>query len=273
MRRKTYNKKARSNNSRKYNSSSRGKINIFKIMSLLPIKNKFLRGIVCVVILAVLAVSHFDIGGSGTQALLENVTEQLVAQFEGVPSYDEEGFTIVNENEPYFTDEEMTDESFEEYSELDDLGRCGLVIASIGKDIMPTKKRESISSVKPTGWQTAWYENVDGEYLYNRSHLIGFQLTGENANERNLITGTRYMNATTMLQFENMVADYVKETGNHVYYRVTPVFEEDNLVASGVLMEAKSVEDDGEGICFNVFCHNIQPDIEIDYATGDSWDA
>ena len=142
--------------------------------------------------------------------------------------------------------------------------------ASVGQDIMPTEERGSIGQVKPTGWQTVKYDNVDGKYLYNRCHLIGFQLTGENANEKNLITGTRYMNVDGMLPFENMVADYVKETGNHVVYRVTPIYEGDNLVASGVQMEAKSVEDDGEGICFNVYVYNVQPGIDIDYATGNS---
>ena len=173
---------------------------------------------------------------------------------------------------PYFTEEELVGgwESFETYSPLDLLGRCGPAFASVGRDLMPTEERGNISQVKPSGWQTARYDTVDGEYLYNRCHLIGFQLTGENANERNLITGTRYMNVEGMLPFENMTADYIKETGNHVLYRVTPEFEGMELVARGVRMEAQSVEDGGEGIQFCVFVPNIQPGIEIDYATGDS---
>ena len=158
--------------------------------------------------------------------------------------------------------------SFEAYSSLDPLGRCGTAFACLGKDLMPTEDRGSIGQVKPSGWQTAKYDIVDGKYLYNRCHLIGFQLSGENANERNLITGTRYLNVEGMLPFENMVADYVKETGNHVLYRITPIFEGDNLVASGVQMEGMSVEDRGESIQFNVYCYNVQPGVSIDYATG-----
>ena len=164
----------------------------------------------------------------------------------------------------------MTTESYEYYSELDLDGRCGIVVANLGEDLMPTEERGQIGQVKPSGWKTIKYDNVDGKFLYNRCHLIGFQLAGENANEKNLITGTRYMNTEGMLPFENLVADYIRETGNHVLYRVTPIFEGDNLVASGVQMEAKSVEDDGEGICFNVYVYNVQPGIEIDYATGES---
>ena len=173
----------------------------------------------------------------------------------------------VNDNVPYFTEDDYTTNSFESYSDLDALGRCGVAYACVGSDLMPTEDRESISSVKPSGWINVEY---DGQYLYNRCHLIGFQLTGENANEKNLITGTRYMNVDGMLPFENMVADYVKETDNHVLYRVTPVFEGDNLVASGVLMEAYSVEDSGEGVTFCVYAYNVQPGITIDYATGAS---
>ncbi|MBQ8802960.1 MAG: DNA/RNA non-specific endonuclease [Tyzzerella sp.] len=187
-----------------------------------------------------------------------------------IPEYSGEPYVVINDNEPDFTEADMTEESYESYSGLDWEKRCGAAMASIGKDLMPTEERGSIGQVKPSGWQTVKYDNVEGKYLYNRCHLIGFQLTGENANERNLITGTRYMNTEGMLPFENMVADYIKETGNHVLYRVTPIFEGDNLVASGVQMEAKSVEDDGDGICFNVYAYNVQPGIEIDYATGDS---
>ena len=157
------------------------------------------------------------------------------------------------------------------YSDLDALGRCGVTCASVGPELMPTEERGDIGSVKPTGWHTVKYDCVDGKYLYNRCHLIGYQLTGENANERNLITGTRYLNIEGMLPFENMVADYVEETGNHVMYRVTPIYEGDDLVAEGVLMEGYSVEDAGEGICFCVHAYNVQPGVEIDYATGESW--
>ena len=184
--------------------------------------------------------------------------------------YQGEPYVVINDNNPDFTEADMTTVSFESYGELDVLGRCTTAFANIGKDLMPAEKRGSIGEVKPTGWQTAKYDNVDGKYLYNRCHLIGYQLTGENANAKNLITGTRYLNVDGMLPFENMVADYIKETGNHVLYRVTPVFSGDNLVASGVQMEAESVEDNGDGILFNVYCFNAQPGIAIDYATGDS---
>lgn len=184
--------------------------------------------------------------------------------------YQGEPYVVINDNNPDFTEADMTTVSFESYGELDGLGRCTTAFANIGKDLMPAEKRGPIGEVKPTGWQTAKYDNVDGKYLYNRCHLIGYQLTGENANEKNLITGTRYLNVDGMLPFENMVADYIKETNNHVLYRVTPVFSGDNLVASGVHMEAKSVEDNGDGILFNVYCFNAQPGIAIDYATGDS---
>lgn len=187
-----------------------------------------------------------------------------------IPEYSGETYVVLNNNEPNFTEKDLKTEAYEYYSELDDDGRCGVAEANICEDLMPTEERGSIGQIKPSGWHSVKYDNVDGKYLYNRCHLIGFQLTGENANEKNLITGTRYMNTEGMLPFENMVADYIKETGNHVLYRVTPIFEGDNLVASGVQMEAKSVEDNGEGICFNVYVYNVQPGIEIDYATGDS---
>ncbi len=187
-----------------------------------------------------------------------------------VPTYSGSPYVAINDYVPFFSDEEMTTKSFEQYSSLDSLGRCGVALASVGLDIMPTEDRESISSVYPTGWEQEKYSNVDGGWLYNRCHILGFQLTGENANKKNLITGTRQMNVDAMLPFENMVADYVKETGNHVYLRVTPIFEGNNLLATGVLMEAKSVEDDGEGVLYNVFCYNAQEGVTIDYATGDS---
>lgn len=183
----------------------------------------------------------------------------------------EEPYIKVNGNVPRFSDEEKkTAAAFENYSDLDALGRCGVAFACVGKETMPTEERGPIGSIKPSGWHSVKYDFVDGKYLYNRCHLIGYQLTAENANEKNLITGTRYLNTKGMLPFENMVADYVKETGNHVLYRVTPVFEGKNLVASGVYMEAYSVEDDGDGICFYVYVFNRQPGVKIDYLTGDS---
>lgn len=188
-----------------------------------------------------------------------------------VPAYSGKPYTAVNNNEPYFTSDNLTTEAFENYSELDALGRCGVAYANVCLETMPTEKRGSISEVKPTGWNSVKYDNVDGKSLYNRCHLIGYQLTAENANQQNLITGTRYLNVDGMLPFENMVADYVKETDNHVLYRVTPIFTGDNLVADGVLMEGYSVEDEGDGICFCVYAYNVQPGITIDYATGDSW--
>lgn len=203
------------------------------------------------------------------------LSEELAAgvgpgALEDIPEYSGEPYAIINDNIPFFDRAGLPEESFEYYSALDELGRCGAAYANVGTDIMPVKEREGIGQIKPSGWQTVKYENVDGNYLYNRCHLIGYQLSAENANEKNLITGTRYLNVSGMLPFENMVADYVKETENHVLYRVTPVFEKDDLVARGVVMEGWSVEDGGDGICFNVFAYNMQPDIVIDYASGES---
>ena len=207
--------------------------------------------------------------GTSTNAT-EPAQNQNAVSVDEVPEFSGNPFVTINDNQPTFTEEELVTVSYEFYSELDSLGRCGYTMACIGRDIMPTEKREEIGSVKPTGWQSVKYDIVDGKYLYNRCHLIGFQLTGENANKENLITGTRYMNVDGMLPFENMVADYVKETGNHVIYRVIPIFEGNNLVANGVQMEAYSVEDEGDGICFNVYVYNNQPGITIDYKTGHS---
>lgn len=187
-----------------------------------------------------------------------------------IPEYSGSAYISINDNVPFFTDEEMITEAFEYYSDLDSLGRCGVAYANVCVDIMPTEERGEIGSVKPTGWHTVKYDIVSGKYLYNRCHLIGYQLSAENANTKNLITGTRYLNVEGMLPFENMVADYVKETNNHVLYRVTPMFAGENLLCSGVLIEAKSVEDKGAGILFNVYCYNVQPGITIDYLTGDS---
>lgn len=188
---------------------------------------------------------------------------------EEIPPYQGEAYVVLDENIPRFTEEE---EQFtgEEYHELDDLGRCGPAMALVGIETMPTEERGSIGMIKPSGWHTVKYEIVSGKYLYNRCHLIGYQLTGENANEKNLITCTRSMNTTGMLEWENQVTDYVKETENHVLYRVTPIFEGDNLLATGVEIEAKSIEDDGKGVQFHVFVYNVQEGIEIDYQTGDS---
>lgn len=188
-----------------------------------------------------------------------------------IPAYSGTPYTEVNGNQPYFTEEELTTQSFETYSELDSLGRCGMAYANVGQDLMPTEPRGEIGAVKPSGWHLVKYDNVDGKYLYNRCHLIAYMLAAENANPQNLITGTRYLNVQGMLPFETKVCDYVKNTGNHVLYRVTPIFDGDNLLADGVLMEAYSVEDAGEGISFCVFAYNVQPGIGIDYATGDNW--
>lgn len=187
-----------------------------------------------------------------------------------VPSFSGAAYVAVNGNVPFFTQAELSAQAYEKYASLDYLGRCGVAVACIDQSMMPTEERGSIGQVKPSGWHTVKYDNVDGKYLYNRCHLIGHQLTGEDANKQNLITGTRYLNIEGMLPFENMVADYVKETGNHVMYRVTPIFEDNNLVASGVLMEGYSVEDNGAGISYCVYAYNAQPGLTIDYASGDS---
>ena len=189
---------------------------------------------------------------------------------EDIPEYSENGYVIINNNEPEFTDSDKTTKTFEQYSNLDFLGRCGVAYANVSKETMPTEKRGEIGSIKPSGWQTVKYSFIEGKYLYNRCHLIGYQLTGENANAKNLITCTRYMNATTMLEFENKVAKYVKDTNNHVLYRVTPIFGKGNMLASGAQMEAYSVEDNGKGIKFNIYVYNVQDGVIIDYKTGKS---
>ncbi len=197
---------------------------------------------------------------------------QKAVDYSALPSYSGKPYITLNNNNPSFSQAELNKTAYEQYGELDSLGRCTAAIAICGKEIMPkeNEKRGSISSIKPTGWVQAQYDNVSGKSLYNRCHLIGWQLSAENANKKNLITGTRYMNTKGMLPFENMVADYINETGHHVAYRITPIFLGNNLVASGVQMEAFSIEDNGEGICFNVYVYNVQPDITIDYATGKS---
>ena len=203
------------------------------------------------------------------ETVVVTTSEQIVS-VSNIPEYSGEAYITLNNNKPEFTKSEITSKSFESYSSLDNLGRCGVAFACLGIETMPTEERGEIGMIKPTGWHLKKYDCVDGKYLYNRCHLIGFQLSGENANDRNLITGTRYLNIDGMLPFENMVADYIEETGNHVMYRVTPIFEGNNLLCKGVKMEGYSVEDNGAGICFNVFCYNAQPSIKIDYETGES---
>ncbi len=217
-------------------------------------------------------ISKGDIKGTVNSIVdIFNSNTEFTYDMSSIPEFNgEDAYVVLNNNEPEFTEEDMTTKSFESYSELDSLGRCGVAFANVGKDIMPTEERGAIGQVKPTGWQTVKYNIVDGKYLYNRCHLIGYQLTGENANKKNLITGTRYLNIDGMLGFENAIADYVEETGNHVLYRVTPIYVDNELVCRGVKMEALSVEDNGEGIKFNVFAYNAQPGVEIDYLTGDS---
>ena len=199
------------------------------------------------------------------------VNNNSYVSLDAIPAYDGRAYVAVNNNEPFFTDSDMTTTAFENYSDLDSLGRCGVAYANICKDIMPTEERGKIGMIKPSGWHTVKYDVIKDRYLYNRCHLIGYQLAGENANSKNLITGTRYLNVEGMLPFENLVADYVNNTGNHVLYRVTPMFSGSNLVANGVLIGAKSVEDNGGGILFNVYCYNVQPGVGINYENGDSW--
>lgn len=215
-------------------------------------------------------------GALGSKDKVDGPQEDLVnnnsyVSLDAIPAYDGKAYVVVNNNEPFFTDSDMTTTAFENYSDLDSLGRCGVAYANICKEIMPTEKRGKIGMIKPSGWHTVKYDVIKDRYLYNRCHLIGYQLAGENANPKNLITGTRYLNVEGMLPFENLVADYVNNTGNHVLYRVTPMFSGSNLVANGVLIEAKSVEDNGGGILFNVYCYNVQPGVGINYENGDSW--
>ena len=224
-------------------------------------QKRFWTLLVCVAALASLLLS-------GCRMDVPNVPSAV--SLEDIPPYSGEAYVILEDNMPGFDLDDFTLTAFEYYSELDHLGRCGVAYANICEELMLTEERGGIGQVKPSGWQTIRYDFVDRQYLYNRCHLIGYQLAGENANEKNLITGTRYMNTEGMLPFENLVAGYVKDTGNHVLYRVTPIFDGDCLVAGGVQMEAISVEDEGEGVCFNVFVYNVQPGVIIDYATGSS---
>ena len=246
-------------------------------------KKKYYRYLATVVLIAgYYLYGNFDLGNESNAVQISDEKEAPVAadsseseaafSIDQVGTYSGSPYIVINNNLPYFTEADKNcTEAFESYSELDSLGRCGVAYANICQELMPTEERGEIGNVKPSGWHTVnYHEYVEGNYLYNRCHLIGYQLSGENANEKNLITGTRYLNVQGMLPFENEVAEYVENTGNHVLYRVTPIFEGDNLVASGVLMEAYSVEDQGAGVMFNVYCYNVQPGISIDYATGDS---
>lgn len=228
-------------------------------------RNNILYIIVIVVIFAFCFIYNQD--------SIDESYSNSVYSHEDIPEYSGSPYVILNNNSPEFSKKDYSTTSYEKYSELDSLGRCGVAIANIGVDLMPTEERGSIGMIKPTGWHTIKYDFVDGKYLYNRCHLIAYQLTGENANEKNLITCTRSMNTITMLQFENQVASYIKDTNNHVLYRVTPVFNGNNLLATGVIMEAISVEDNGKGIQFNVFVYNVEDGVGIDYRTGDSWTA
>lgn len=207
-------------------------------------------------------------------SLFVGCSSREVIDLDSIPEYAGYAYIEINGNMPFFEDDEITDDAFEKYSELDALGRCGVAFACIGIEIMPTEERGEIGSVTPSGWEykgvsnNRKYDGIDGDYVYNRCHLIGFQLAGENANEKNLITGTRYLNIDGMLPFENEVADYIEKTGNHVLYRVTPIYDGYDLVASGVLIEAYSVEDKGRGVCFCIYAYNVQPGVEINYYTG-----
>ena len=224
-----------------------------------------------ILIFCLIASAGFPSAAAERRTAFADAERVPAFSIDAIPAYTGEPYAVINDNVPAFTDAEITGEAFETYSELDELGRCGTAYAKIGRETMPTEKRGAIGMTRPSGWRTVRYDNlIEGRYLYNRCHLIAYRLAGENANERNLITGTRYLNVTGMLPFEDMVGDYVNATGNHVLYRVTPIFEGTNLVASGVHMEAYSAEDGGEGVCFNVYAYNVQPGVIIDYATGDS---
>ena len=234
------------------------------------IRKQLIGLIFILVLIGISSIFGIDILNNRENESFSNETIETNINISDIPEYEEKIYIEINNNKPYFTEEDYTKESFERYSNLDEFGRCGVAFANISKEIMPKEgeERESISNVKPTGWIQ---EKYDGEYLYNRCHLIGYQLSGENDNELNLITGTRYFNVEVMLPFENKVADYIEENQeNHVLYRVTPVFENDNLLAKGVEIEAYSIEDNGEGICFNVFIYNVEPGININYSTGES---
>lgn len=229
------------------------------------------RKIIYILILLLFSViTYYFTNTQLQQTSYNNEISQTSFDLSSIPEYTNKPYVIINNNKPLFTKEDESINPVEQYGDLDYLGRCTQAFAKVGIDTMPTKERESISNVKPSGWKSVKYDIVDGKYLYNRCHLIGYQLTAENANKENLITGTRYLNVEGMLPFENQIAEYIRKTKNHVLYRVTPIFENENLVASGVNIEAKSVEDGGKGICFNVYVYNVQPGIAINYKTGES---
>lgn len=234
-------------------------------------KNNTIKHIITILVILV-SIYIYDYYKNDVQKFIASVFsyEEKSYDIEDIPDYSGEPYAIINSNNPNFDEIDMTTNSFETYSDLDFLNRAGVAYANVSIDTMPTEERGSIGMIKPSGWHTIKYDIVDGKYLYNRCHLIGYQLTGENANEKNLITCTRYMNSVSMLEFENEVAEYIKETNNHVLYRVTPIYEGSNLLVSGVQMEALSVEDSGKGIKFNVYVYNVQDGISIDYSNGDS---
>ena len=231
----------------------------------------FERKVIYIIILLLFSiVTYYFTNNQTHNNSSRNEIIQTSSDLSNIPEYSGTPYITINNNEPLFIKEDENIDPVEQYGDLDYLERCTKAFAKVGTDTMPTKERESISNVKPSGWKSVKYDIVDGKYLYNRCHLIGYQLTAENANKENLITGTRYLNVEGMLPFENEVAEYVRETKNHVLYRVTPIFKGENLVASGVNIEAKSIEDEGKGILFNVYVYNVQPGIEIDYKTGAS---
>lgn len=233
--------------------------------------NNLKKSIISIGALMLILIGHYYKDEIEMRLIKVTKANQIISyELDSIPEYSNEVYVIISENEPNFSDEDLKIKKLETYSDLDILGRCGVAFALIGKETMPTDKRESIGTIKPSGWQTVKYDIVDGKYLYNRCHLIGYQLAGENANPKNLITCTRQTNVETMLYFENQIANYVKDTNNHVLYRVTPIFKDNELVARGIQLEAKSIEDEGMGIKFNVYVYNVQDGIEIDYKTGNS---
>ena len=235
--------------------------------------NNLTNKLILAILVIIIGIIGYSFEGRNYNNNIQNINT-ISFDIQTIPEYTKNPYVTINNNIPSFTQEDYNLGVFENYSKLDNLGRCSVAYANICKEIMPSKdeKREAIGMIKPSGWQTVKYEGiVEGNYLYNRCHLIGYQLAGENANEKNLITGTRYMNVEGMLPFENKVADYIeKNPNNHVLYRVTPVFQGNNLLASGVQIESYSIEDNGKGICFNVYIYNVQPGIKIDYVTGKS---
>lgn len=242
------------------------------------VEKKLEKLVISLIVVIIIAVLEYFMGyiSSFVEKIFGKEEPTVISYNIGeIPEFTNSPYTIINENKPNF-DEKDYNREFEEYANLDSLGRCGVAYANITRKTMPQDgvQRESISSVYPSGWKNKEYKGlIDGDYIYNRCHLIGWQLGAENDNKLNLITGTRYFNVQGMLPFENIIADYLHEKvnkNNHVLYRVTPIYEGNNLVASGVQMEAYSVEDNGEGVCFNVYVYNVQPGFIIDYSTGEN---